>query len=264
MKNKTKEKYLEKKNHYLYKIINTKTNEYYVGVRSCDCNIELDPYMGSSQKWNKKYIKENKNILKKEILNILDSREIADIEEVNLLKSCEKDTLCINILYDKIPNHLGVKQSDEWINKRKMIGEKNGMYGKHHSEESKQKISDSLKNRVLSDEHKEKIKIANQGKIVSKETKLKMAKSKSIYYYIEDLQEEEILKMSLTEYARLKGFNDATGLNYAAHHTGIYKKRYKIYTIEAFESNLNRTLGELLETPEVDNQQPSLGSIKKY
>ena len=58
-----------------------------------------------------------------------------------------------------------------------MIGEKNGMYGKHHSEESKQKISDSLKNRVLSDEHKEKIKIANQGKIVSKETKLKIAKS---------------------------------------------------------------------------------------
>ena len=38
------------------------------------------------------------------------------------------------------------------------------------------------------------------------------------------------------------------------------KKRYKIYTIEAFESNLNRTLGELLETPEVDNQQPSLSS----
>ena len=68
-------------------------------------------------------------------------------------------------------------------------------------------------------------------------------------------------EMSLTEYAKLKGFPDSTGLRYAKKHGTIYKKRYKIYTIEAFESNLNRTSSELLETPEADNQQPSLGSI---
>lgn len=38
----------EHKYHYNYKITNIKTKEFYVGVRSCDCEIEKDPYMGSS------------------------------------------------------------------------------------------------------------------------------------------------------------------------------------------------------------------------
>lgn len=34
----------------------------------------------------------------------------------------------------------GTKQTEEWINKRKMFGERNGMFGKHHSEETKNEL----------------------------------------------------------------------------------------------------------------------------
>ncbi len=42
----------------------------------------------------------------------------------------------------------GRKQSQDWINKRKMVGERNGMYGKKHSEERKQIISEQVKERI--------------------------------------------------------------------------------------------------------------------
>jgi len=44
----------------------------------------------------------------------------------------------------------GKKQTSEWIEKRKVVGEKNGMYGKHHSLESNLKRSQFMKNLVLS------------------------------------------------------------------------------------------------------------------
>lgn len=49
----------------------------------------------------------------------------------------------------------GTKQSPEWIAKRIKYGE--GMYGKHHTEESKAKIRSKLTGRKLSEETKAKI-----------------------------------------------------------------------------------------------------------
>lgn len=42
-------------------------------------------------------------------------------------------------------------------NKGQYVGEKNSMYGKHHSDATKKKISDTLTGRVFSKEHNEKI-----------------------------------------------------------------------------------------------------------
>ena len=56
--------------HYNYKITNISTGEFYIGVRSCKCSIEEDSYMGSSSIWNKIYVKEHKDKLKKEILEV--------------------------------------------------------------------------------------------------------------------------------------------------------------------------------------------------
>lgn len=52
-------------NHYNYKITNSQTGEFYVGVRSCKCDVSEDPYMGSSSVWTKDYIKKHKDVLKK-------------------------------------------------------------------------------------------------------------------------------------------------------------------------------------------------------
>ncbi len=38
-----------------------------------------------------------------------------------------------------------------------LYGERNGMYGKHHTEETKKKISEALTGREISDEQKQKI-----------------------------------------------------------------------------------------------------------
>ena len=42
-------------------------------------------------------------------------------------------------------SHKGIKQSDEWINKRKRVGEQNGMYGRTLPKESKELISKKTK-----------------------------------------------------------------------------------------------------------------------
>ena len=72
-------------NHYVYKIINIITNEYYIGVRSCKCNIEEDKYMGSSTIWTKAYIKEHILELKKELLILEKMLEIMKYICLNLV-----------------------------------------------------------------------------------------------------------------------------------------------------------------------------------
>jgi group I intron endonuclease len=71
----------------------------------------------------------------------------------------------------------GRKQTDEWIEKRKCCGEENGMYGKHHTQETKEIISKKLsgennpmygvpspsKGRQHSEETKEKIRKTKLG-----------------------------------------------------------------------------------------------------
>lgn len=56
-------------------------------------------------------------------------------------------------------------------------GERNGMYGKHHSEETKLKMKghiSGMKGKHHSEEARNKISLAEKGKIISEETRLKM------------------------------------------------------------------------------------------
>ena len=54
-------------------------------------------------------------------------------------------------------------------------GEKHPLYGKHLSEETKRKISEAQKGKILSEETKRKMSEAQKGKILSEETKRKMS-----------------------------------------------------------------------------------------
>ena len=56
-------------------------------------------------------------------------------------------------------------------------GENNSFYGKHHSEETKQKIREANSGKHLTEEHKQKLREANKGKCHTDETKKKIGEA---------------------------------------------------------------------------------------
>jgi hypothetical protein len=66
----------------------------------------------------------------------------------------------LKITHDKIR---GRKQSDEHVNKRKLSGERNGMFGKTHSDEVKQFLSNLSKGRVVSEASRRKMSESMKG-----------------------------------------------------------------------------------------------------
>lgn len=224
-------------NHYNYKITNVKTNEYYIGVRSCECPIEEDRYMGSSSIWTKIYIKEHKKDLKKEILEIFETRR---------LKEVEGDPLCINRYFDYTPDMTGTKQTPEWIEKRKMFGERNGMFGKHHTEETKKKISEKLKGREVSEEARKKIGDFHRGKVYGKETREKISKSRRDLWYIENIHTKEKWLTTINDFMELFPEDNIipNSMRKAYSEGCIYKKKYKVIKYAALSEEEREKLGE--------------------
>lgn len=212
--------------HYNYRIVNTKTKEFYIGVRSCSCNIEDDPYMGSSSIWNKLYVKEHASDLQKIIIKVYNSRREANAGEVQLLLEESNNPLCINKYFDYTPDMTGVKQSPEWIAKRIRYGEENGMYGKHHTEESKAKMRSKLTGRKLSDEAK--IGEYQRTKVVSADTKAKMSKAKSKVRLITNILTGESVEMSITDFCKDHPECNPNSMRKAADKGYVYKKTYRI------------------------------------
>jgi G:T-mismatch repair DNA endonuclease (very short patch repair protein) len=76
----------------------------------------------------------------------------------------------------------GSKHTNEWkqMMSEKFKGKPSPMKGKHHSEETKRKISISGKGRIVSEITKERLRIANLGKILSEEHKKKISENAKI------------------------------------------------------------------------------------
>ena len=64
-------------NHYIYKITNNINGRYYIGARSCDYQIEDDPYFGSGKILNQAVKKYGKQNFTKQILAKFNSRQQA-------------------------------------------------------------------------------------------------------------------------------------------------------------------------------------------
>jgi hypothetical protein len=164
-------------NHYVYKIVDPETGEYYIGCRSCNCNIEQDSYMGSYSTWKPTNCERlQKYILKSDFSN----RDDAMMYEAELIKEHIDNTLNRNYHIPGVGFHTqGAKLSDETKEKLrfialsrpprseetrkklshamkgKMAGEKNPMYGKYGklspsygrevSDETRKKLSDATK-----------------------------------------------------------------------------------------------------------------------
>ena len=75
-------------------------------------------------------------------------------------------------MYGYSPSEVTKKKISEALK-----GEKNGMYGKHHSEESRRKMGEIKKGKHLSEEHKKKISKGHKGITFTEEHKNKIRES---------------------------------------------------------------------------------------
>lgn len=179
--------------HYVYRIDEIVTGEFYIGVRSCKCQIEDDPYLGSMRSW-----KPNKSNLRKTVLGTFASRKEAnEFEAIMLEMFIDKEKYPMNRNYVNFPNWCTYgshpKMPPRTIEHRKKLSER--MKGRSLSEETKRKmretttgrkmpksfseaVSKALKGRVFSEEHKLKLREAFKNrKPVSDETRRKMSES---------------------------------------------------------------------------------------
>lgn len=122
--------------HYVYKITNLNPKDeqqYYIGVRSCNCLPEEDiKYMGSSKYLTKAINEQGYENFKKEILSIWSTREEAVNEEIRLHN--EYNVHINEIFYNRS------KQSSTGWDTAGLTGEKSFRFGVKSSDETKEKI----------------------------------------------------------------------------------------------------------------------------
>ena len=145
--------------HYVYKLTENKTNEFYYGVRTCKCNPIDDNYMGSMAVW-----KPNRDNLVKEILFEFETREKAAEFESKIIEENIKNPLNRNyFIPTKEVGFYGYSHSTETKQKvsntmsGRHAGENNPFYGKKHSKTSLNKIKESLLGKTHSDGTKKKM-----------------------------------------------------------------------------------------------------------
>ena len=146
--------------HYIYKITNLLNGKIYIGQHSTD-NLD-DYYMGSGVMLHKAFKKHGIDNFKKEILRFVNTKE--DLDDLERW-----------LVYPEF-----VKSGDNYnvaLGGNGVSGENNPMYGKHHSEETRKKLSESNKGRHPSEETKRKISESQKGKHHSEETLKKMSES---------------------------------------------------------------------------------------
>lgn len=160
----------EKRYHYIYKTTNVLSGKYYIGMHSTD---DLnDGYMGSGNRLRLAIRKHGKENFLREILEFVDSREelkkreeeivnineIAKVECMNLRVGGEgggtKESARVanefmfsdenREKYSKLRSEQAKKMWDDPIIRKKMSSNL-GWVGKKHSDDTKQKISESKK-----------------------------------------------------------------------------------------------------------------------
>ncbi len=103
----------------------------------------------------------------------------------------------VPIDYDK---YLELKLEYSKVNSKLNKGSNNGMYGKKHTQKSKDKNRESHLGKITSDETKLKLSISGMGREISKETKEKMSKAKKGRVTIFDLTNGKLYQVSREEY----------------------------------------------------------------
>lgn len=159
---------------YIYKVTYLPTKQFYIGKRKSreNCKPEEDFAIyyftsASSNSWIKKSIKKNRELWNIEFLacNAVNDEQLAQ-QEIEFLAPYFNGSKCIEPLCLNVSNPYfnggvdfsGHKHTAQYKEKMRLInnGENNPFYGKTHSKETKEKISNSSKNRKHSKESKQR------------------------------------------------------------------------------------------------------------
>lgn len=174
-------------NHYVYKISDPITNEYYIGVRSTKKNVESDSYMGSYVSW--KPI--NKDRLIKEVIKTFKNRESAQEYEIELIKLHIDNSLNRNY---HIPGNgfhtVGIKKEFTEEQRKKIsdslkghagywLGKIGPMYGKSHSKKTKEKISNMQKGKKHSLKTRKQMSESHKGIVKDEKWRVNLSESLS-------------------------------------------------------------------------------------
>lgn len=146
------------KKHFIYMTTNLITNEKYIDKHY---GTEDDSYLGSGKILQRAILKYGKENFKREILYISQNVEENNQKEKEFIKAYNaiEDKNFYNIAEGgdggDIFHTLPLEQQDQLRERARLqcTGEGNPMYGKHHSEETKQKMSDAKKGKKLGAEN---------------------------------------------------------------------------------------------------------------
>lgn len=162
----------------IYKITNTKTGKVYIGKTTRSLNDRLQGHINSADKGNnfklsraiRKYGKENFII---EPIDVADTRNELNEKEIYYIKKYNSLEDGYNMTMGGEGGNTYIDKSDEEMkaisekistalrknngNHGQFVGPKNGMYGRHHSPEVREKISRTSRGRKCSAEHNRKI-----------------------------------------------------------------------------------------------------------
>lgn len=150
---------------YIYKITCTAgrfKDKFYFGQHTTD-NLN-DGYKGSGHLITD-YYKKHPNDYIKEIISYHNSQEELNQAEYDIIKDWLNNPICLNLIGGG--NKGGV--TDEYRQKMREVqiglqaGEKHPMYGKHHTEESKRKMSENRKGKCTGENN------CNYGKLKGKD-----------------------------------------------------------------------------------------------
>lgn len=139
---------------HLYKITNNITGDYYIGKHN---GCKQNGYWGSGQRIKSNILKYGEENFTYQILCYGTSEYILELESKYVtVELIESDSKCLNLS----AGGLGVGRITESTREKLKIvnsGENNGMYGKKHLQETKNKISKSLIGKPLTESTKNKI-----------------------------------------------------------------------------------------------------------
>ena len=132
--------------HYIYKTTH-KNGKYYIGRHST--KIKEDGYFGSGL-WVRSIA--DKSTLSREIIAEYNSIDELMVAEKKFINEHIENPLCMNFNTSSVGFSSGefnpAKSEKETLRKKQMVGEKNQMFGKSHSDEARKKMSDSRKGKA--------------------------------------------------------------------------------------------------------------------